>query len=448
MELINNIWIALSTPNEFLITLLSIPFTILEIFVTLIIFSTILKINISNRNKLIYVVVTFITSFIANHFLPSPINLFINYITLFLLMFFLFKLNILQTLIAVFVPLIIYALVGTLLINPFLSILHISYQDTETIPIYRILYLAIMYFIIFMIILLLKYYKIKLEIFDDIDKKSKNILLINSILGFMVLAIQLIITIYYTDILPVVITFLSFLFLLAYISISIYSLTRVIKLTQTTKRLENAEEYNKTLRILHDNVRGFKHDFDNIVTTIGGYIKTNDMNGLKQYYIELEDDCQRASNLYILNPEIINNPGIYNLLNTKYKEAESKNIKVNMSLLLDLNDLKMKIYEFARILGILLDNAIEASELCDDKIINIIFRDDDKKHRQLIIIENTYKNKDVNIVKIFGKGISEKENHTGLGLWEINKILRKNNNISLFTSKNEKYFSQQLEVYY
>lgn len=448
MELINNIWMALSTPNEFLITLISIPFTILELFVTLIIFSTILKINISNKNKFIYIAVIFITSFVANYFLPSPINFFINYITLFLLMFFLFKLNLLQTLIAVFVPLIIYALVGTLLINPFLNILHISYQDSATIPIYRILYLTIMYSIIFIIILLLKYYKIKLEIFDDIDKKSKNILLLNSIFGFMALAIQSTIIIYYIDILPIVITFLSFLFLLAYISISIYSLTRVIKLTQTTKQLENAEEYNKTLRILHDNVRGFKHDFDNIVTTIGGYIRTNDMEGLKQYYIELEDDCQRASNLYILNPEIINNPGIYNLLNTKYKEAESKNIKVNMSLLLDLNDLKMKIYEFARILGILLDNAIESSELCDDKIINIIFRDDEKKHRQLIIIENTYKNKDVDIVKIFGKGISEKENHTGLGLWEVNKILRKNNNVSLFTSKNEKYFSQQLEIYY
>lgn len=240
MELINNIWIALSTPNQLLITLLSIPFTILELFVTLIIFSTILKINISNKNKFIYITVTFVVSFVANHFLPSPINLFINYITLFLLMFFLFKLNILQTLIAVFVPSIIYALVGTLLINPFLSVLHISYQDSATIPIYRILYLIIMYSIIFIIILLLKYYKIKLEIFDDIDKKSKNILLLNSIFGFMALAIQSIIIIYYIDILPIVITFLSFLFLLAYISISIYSLTRVIKLTQTTKQLENA----------------------------------------------------------------------------------------------------------------------------------------------------------------------------------------------------------------
>lgn len=212
--------------------------------------------------------------------------------------------------------------------------------------------------------------------------------------------------------------------------------------------MQTAEEYNKTLKILHDNVRGFKHDFANIVTTIGGYVKTNDMTGLQKYYLQLEDDCQKVSNLYILNPEIINNPGIYNLLSTKYREAESKNIKVNMSLLLDLNNLKMKVYEFARILGILLDNAIEASDECNDKILNIVFRDDEKRHRQLIIIENTYKDKNVDTIKIFGKGISGKENHTGLGLWEVNKILKKNNNVSIFTTKNDKYFCQQLEIYY
>ena len=108
----------------------------------------------------------------------------------------------------------------------------------------------------------------------------------------------------------------------------------------------------------------------------------------------------------------------------------------------------MKIYEFARILGILLDNAIEASNECEEKIINIIFRDDEKNHRQLIVIENTYKDKDVDTEKIFAKGVSGKENHTGLGLWEVQNILKKNNNLSLFTTKNDKYFSQQLEIYY
>lgn len=118
-----------------------------------------------------------------------------------------------------------------------------------------------------------------------------------------------------------------------------------------------------------------------------------------------------------------------------------------MTFLLDLNILKMKIYEFARILGILLDNAIEASDECEEKIINITFRNDTKNNRQLITIQNTYNNKDIDTEKIFEKGVSEKENHTGLGLWEVRKIIKKNNNANLFTSKTDKLFSQQLELY-
>lgn len=236
--------------------------------------------------------------------------------------------------------------------------------------------------------------------------------------------------------------------MLVYFSISIYSLTRVMNLAFTTQKLQNAEEYNKTLTILHDNVRGFKHDFDNIVTTIGGYVQTNDMEGLKKYYVQLEDDCQKVNNLYVLNPKLINNPGVYSLLTTKYHEAEKKGIKVDMSLLLDLSRLHMKIYEFSRILGILLDNAIDASYECDEKIINIIFRDDAKNHRQLVIIENTYKDKNVSTEKIFDKGVTGKENHTGLGLWEVRKIISNSKNLDLYTTKNDKYFSQQLEIYY
>ncbi len=118
-----------------------------------------------------------------------------------------------------------------------------------------------------------------------------------------------------------------------------------------------------------------------------------------------------------------------------------------MTFLLDLSTLNMKIYEFARILGILLDNAIEASEECNEKIINITFRNDIRNNRQIISIENTYPNKEIDTEKIFEKGVSEKENHTGLGLWEVRKIIKKNNNSNLFTSKTDKFFSQQLELY-
>ena len=46
----------------------------------------------------------------------------------------------------------------------------------------------------------------------------------------------------------------------------------------------------------------------------------------------------------------------------------------------------MKIYEFTRVLGILLDNAIEACSECNEKILNILFRNEYHKNRNIIII--------------------------------------------------------------
>lgn len=80
--------------------------------------------------------------------------------------------------------------------------------------------------------------------------------------------------------------------------------------------------------------------------------------------------------------------------------------------------------------------------------MNLTFRNDSKNSRQLVIIENSYKDKDVDTEKIYEKGISSKDNHTGIGLWTVRKILKRNNNINLYTSKNPELFSQQLEIYY
>ena len=63
------------------------------------------------------------------------------------------------------------------------------------------------------------------------------------------------------------------------------------------------------------------------------------------------------------------------------------------------------------------------------------------------IIPKIKNDKNIDVKKIFEKGVSFKENHTGLGLWNIQQILKKHNNINLFTSKDDKFFSQQLEIY-
>lgn len=448
MNILNNIWNAISTPNESLMVAANIILLFFELAITYSLISSVFNIKFTLKQKHIYLIATWVINAFLTYFVPFPFNIIINYISAFIILFFVMKLGLVKSLIATIFPSIIFNLVSYLLLNPYLKILNITFEQASTTVLYRVPYTLSVYLIILFIVLLIRYKNITVEVLDDFDKKNKFIITLNFIFGFLYILFQGIITVNYLDALPIQYSLLNVVCLIIYFALSLFTLNKITSLITTEKKLASVEEYNQTLRILHDNVRGFKHDFNNIVTTIGGYVNTDDLDGLRKYYKQLEEDCEKVNNMYLLNPDIINNPGVYNLLTTKYSDALNKHIKVNLTFLLDLKDLHTNIYEFARILGILLDNAIEAASECEEKAINIVFRDDQKNNRNIILVENTYKNKDVNIDNIFGKGVSGKENHTGLGLWEIREILKKNNNQNLYTSKTEKYFSQQLEIYY
>ena len=448
MDILSNIWNALCTENPQLLENLYFPLLLIESYMILIIFSNVLNLKSTRKQRILYVLAQSISGLITQYGIPSPYNIFMNYIFVFSFVYVIFEQNSMKSLIAVIVPTLSFVLTGTLILNPILKLANITSYQLNIIPIYRLIYLALMYSIILVFIFLLKYKKLKINMYDEIDKKNKSMLLLNFSLGLLAIAVQLLLTFYYINTYPIVFTILNFISLIAYFSISLFSLNRINKLMLTTRDLQNAEAYNNSLSILYDNVKGFKHDFDNIVSTIGGYVRNDDLEGLKKYYIELEDDCKRVNNIAILNPNIINNPGIFNLLSIKYKKASEMGIQINLEFFLDLNTINMKIYDFSRILGILLDNSIEAASECDEKVINIIFRKEDKNNRQIVIIENTFYDKNINTNEIFKKGVSGKENHTGLGLWEVREIIKRNNNINLFTNKTDKYFKQQLEIYY
>ena len=240
---------------------------------------------------------------------------------------------------------------------------------------------------------------------------------------------------------------INIIIIITCIILSIYSIIKSKQLKIANESLKEAQMYNKSLSNLHDNIRCFKHNFTNIVQAIGGYVHTEDIKGLKIYYSQLLEECNISTNLSLLNPKLINNPAIFNILSSKYYDAKLKNIIFNISIFLDLNTLNIKIYDFTKIMGILLDNAIEATYECNEKIINFTINSDKRSNRQLLIIENTYNNKNIDTEKIYEKAYTTKINNTGLGLWEVRKILNKNNNLNLYTTKDDKFFKQQLEIY-
>lgn len=448
MEILQTIWNALTTENEMLITILSIPLTFIEISVTILLSTAIINITPSRKQKLIAILILSLTGIITNLFIPSPFNTFINILVFPITIMFTFKIGILKSLIAEIIPYLISFLLTNQILGIYQSIFNITMDTFITTPIYRIPFSLIVQSISFLIYLLFKKYNLSIKFVENMKNRNTIILLVNFAFGILIIFIQLYIYMNYSSVLPTHIISLNSISVLAYFCISLYSLSRTTKLEETSRDLEGEKLVNKSLTILHDNIRAFKHDFGNIVQAIGGYVTTNDMNGLKKYYSQLFDDCQRVNNLTTLSPEVINNPAIYSLLASKYHKADELGIKIDLKVFADLNTLKIKVYELTRILGILLDNAIEATMECDNKFIDLEIIKDEAHRRNAIIIKNTYLDKDVNIDRIFEKSYSTKPNNSGLGLWEVRQILKKNNNLDLFTTKNNEFFIQQFEIYF
>ena len=213
----------------------------------------------------------------------------------------------------------------------------------------------------------------------------------------------------------------------------------VLKITNKKQQIEI-----QNLTNICDSTRTFRHDFNNIMQAIGGYIKTNNMYDLTNYYDSLIPECLKINNLYRFHSKLMENAAIYSIVSSKYNIAEDNNIKMSLNILLDLNNLKIDTYTLTRILGILLDNAIEASKECNQKIVNVSFQNNQDK--QLIIIENTYLAKGISTKKIFEKNFTTKKDNSGLGLWKISKILNKNKNLHLYTDAGKDFFTQQLEI--
>lgn len=447
MEFFKNIFEILTTPNMDIANLVCSPLVFVEVYISMLLFTTFLNIKVDKKHKIIYVIALSIETLFSRFLIPNPYGTLINLIFSPILVFFLFKANLLKSIIAQFIPTLVIVILESIILKLYMILFALPFESVSTVVLYKLPFMLFIYAILYVLYRLCKFFSFNITILDNMSKKSKMLFIINFILGFLAIASQYYLILFYGNTVPFYITIISTITLLTYFVISLYSLIKSTKLEMTQLDLEESKLYNKTLTILHDNMRCFKHDFNNIIQAIGGYIQTEDMEGLTKYYKQILVDCNKVNNLSMLNPNVINNPAIYSILTSKYHLADSKNITINFDIYLDLNTLNMKIYEFSRILGILLDNAIEACEECDEKIINMVIRNEENKHRQILYIENTYANKDIDTDKIFEKAFSTKPNNTGLGLWEVRKILRKNNNLNLFTSKNDTFFSQQLEIY-
>lgn len=447
MNILQKITAGLMGPNEMLTSILIIPQAIIEIILYINILFTLLNIKTPKIKKYIQIIVLSLVGIFSKFLLPTPFSSLLNVLSITLSLIFLHKTKLVETFIGVIFLLLIATLFEMISSQIFTLLFNISYLDYLNYPLYAIIFLLIVYTCLFIMLKLFKKFNINITLFKNLNKKDTVSIFITLVLGFITVFLQLCISTFYNTVLPNFVMTLSLICLIAYFFVSAFNIVKTKQLEIANRDINNLQLYNNTLKVLYDNIRAFKHDFNNIMNGIGGYITAKDMDGLSKYYKSVFKECDNLNNLAALNPETINNPSIYAILADKYTKANAKNIKIELGVFLDLNSLNIDTYELTRILGILLDNSIEAAQECEKKYISVRFIMDHRKNRQLVIVENTYKDKDIDTYKIFEKSYSTKPHNTGLGLWEVNKILKKHDNLAIYTSKDDELFKQQLEIY-
>ncbi len=211
--------------------------------------------------------------------------------------------------------------------------------------------------------------------------------------------------------------------------------------------LNNTKIHNRTMIGMVDGVRTIKHDYNNIIQAMNGYIATKQYDKLQNHINMVMEECNLINNLSTIDPKIFNEPAIYGIVGSKFFLAQEKDIPMELDVTTNIKDISFDMPLLSRILGIFLDNAIEATSKTENSFIRLEMRFDKKKCADIIRVYNTYDQKvQINLQDIYEKGFSTKKVKSGIGLWEVKKIVTKNKHSQVFATIEHGKFVQNLII--
>ena len=213
-------------------------------------------------------------------------------------------------------------------------------------------------------------------------------------------------------------------------------------------RYRDMERYSRHIEELYKEVRSFRHDYTNLLTSLRLGIEEEDMEQIKEVYDSvLKDSSEKLhDNKYDLGRLVnIRDKALKSLLAGKFLKASDKKIVFNVEVPEEIQVEGMSLLDFLTIVSILCDNAIEASVEASQPHVSIAFLKNGAQ--ETFIIENSIKEESIDISEIFSFGASSKGEERGVGLYTVMKIVESHPNTSLNTTCQNQVFRQVLTVH-
>lgn len=199
--------------------------------------------------------------------------------------------------------------------------------------------------------------------------------------------------------------------------LTIYVLLKYMEVSHQEIKTNQETVSENIMEMIHT-IRGQRHDYMNHLQIIYGLSQMRNNNELEDYIASL---IRQES---VFNEMLqIDNPIISALINAKISQAELKGINIYTDFKVSLAHLAHRSLDFARIMGNLIDNALDAVEEAGEKWVRIKLSEQDAYI--ICSVSNPFHGNPEDLLKIFNPGVSSKKEHSGLGLFSSHKLARK-----------------------
>lgn len=409
---------------------------------------------ISKKNRILFGIFLTIATCVANFFLPSVATYLVLAFSFALLYFWAGRK-------IIYLCLALFNYLFSIFLNYItLYILELLFGITEQ-KVINEYYLF--YYLFLTILFLISAYGIR-QIYNHFIKNSIQLPTITEVFTLIYLAICAVLFVYnYTyeemlgfpqDVVRVNTSLFTVFFMITgiFIAILMYVLKRDARLQAQNVQYESLQNYTTQVEELYQNIRGFKHDYINILTTMHFYIESEDWDALKTYY---ETEILPTSNSFQDSTQVLGQlsnlqiPELKSLLYNKFVKAIEIGINVQLEIRKPVDNISAKNVDIARVIGIYLDNAIEALnepglEAGQRNLTVAVIREEDAVS---FIIQNSCKELSLNLHKLGTLSYSTKGEHRGMGLHLAAQTLHHYKNIQKDTTYEDHVFTQALKIF-
>lgn len=196
---------------------------------------------------------------------------------------------------------------------------------------------------------------------------------------------------------------------------------QLIELTEKESQYIIQSSYVETIEELYTAIRGQRHDLINHLQVLYGFLQMENLKEVQKYLETMLGDSVNSNNLVDTG-----SPGLSALLYIKSGIALTNDIRFNISVDKQINDIAIPSYELNRIIGNIINNAFDYVMKLDEEKRAVDMVISEAESYYLFEVSN-YGHIDEEVKhKLFEKGFSTKDGeHSGLGLFIVKNMMEK-----------------------